>query len=130
MGIDALLSCTLLALLLGFIDSQALPFLFLHTFNFSLLTLVQIGIVVLLSLHEAEFLFFENFHPSALESFSTDHTKKRFNFVVKDEKFVIFDECFLGNASQFWHPMGRRRSLYFEGSLTPNFVYGCLISEL
>lgn len=130
MGINALLSCTLLALLLGFIDRQALPFLFLHTFNFGLLTLVQIGIVVLLSLHEAELLFFENLHPSLLESFSADHTKKRFNLIVKDEKFVIFDECFLGNAAQFWHSVSSRRSLNFEGSLTSNFVYRCLISEL
>jgi len=51
-GLDTLATGSLFALLFGLINGQALPFLLLHALNFSLLTLVQISVMVLLSLHE------------------------------------------------------------------------------
>ena len=129
MGINALLTSTLFTLLLGFVDSEALPFFLLHSFDFSFFRLVQISIMILLSLHKTKFFFFKNFHPCAFKRFSTNYTQKWFNFIVKDEKFVIFNQRFLRNASQLRHAMGSGRTFNFEGCLATNFVNWCLIGK-
>ena len=129
MGLDSLSTSADFALLLGLVDGQALPFFFFHSLDFGLLTLVQVSVVVLLSLHETELLLFEDFHAGALECLPADDAEEWLNFVVEDEKFVILDESFFANASDFGHAVSGRGPLDFEGGLATNFVNGRFISQ-
>ena len=130
MSINTFLSCPLLSILFSLVNSQALPFLFLHALNFGLLRLVQISVVILLTLHKTEFLLFEDFHSGALKCLSANDGEEGLYLVIEDEKFVIFDQSLLGNASQFWHSMGCRWSFNLKCSLATDFIHGCLISKL
>jgi hypothetical protein len=81
--------------LLGIVGYEAINLFLLHFLDVGFLHLGELSELLLLLGHLLELFFLEHLHAGALERLSAEHRQDGLDLVVKDEKFIVFNESFL-----------------------------------